>query len=102
MVRAVANFTSYLLSQAGKPPANEPTDTPTGRVLAMLKGITAKPLTEVPEATQLAPEDALRAIETLRKLNHVEVFEQGESSDGVRFLRLTSAGYAALADLDRQ
>jgi DNA-binding MarR family transcriptional regulator len=101
MVQSVANWTSYLQSVSGKRGhalgvQNEPD--PAIRVLMALKNVSALPLTDLVKATALPPEAALDAVEKLRAMGQVEVVEQGEEGS-LRLLRLTPAGFGALADL---
>lgn len=102
MVQSVANWTSYLQSVSGRRghAAGVQNDVdPAVRVLTALKNVTALPLADVVKATALQPNAALEIVEKLRAMGQVEVIEQGEAGSSLRFLRLTAAGYGALADL---
>jgi hypothetical protein len=96
---ALSNFLSIL--QSGRQGQNVASQgvaqDPAQVVLEALRRSKTIPLTDVVSATSLRAEDALGAIEKLRKQNLVEVVETKGSAGSIRLLCLTTAGYAALS-----
>jgi len=92
VAQTIANWASFLQSEATRGGNLPASGDAAGRILAALAKMSEIPLRDLVRVTGLSPEDCLKTVEALRAGGQVEVLERTDSE--LRLLRLTPAGYA--------